>query len=111
LLKNCASQELLRAVREVMRGKTYISSTLPRDTINFLRRRDETLVEGHRLTPRQREVLRLLAQGKGAEEIGRLLHVTPRTANFHKYRMMEVVGAKSTADIVRYAVRQHMVAA
>jgi DNA-binding NarL/FixJ family response regulator len=111
LLKSCASQELARAVREVMRGKTYMSSTLPRDTINFLRHRDETLVEGHRLTPRQREVLQLVAQGKGAKEIGRLLHMTPRTASFHKYRMMDVLGAKSTADVVRYAVRQHLLAA
>jgi DNA-binding NarL/FixJ family response regulator len=63
LLKSCASQELARAVREVMRGKTYMSSKLPRDTINFLRHRDETLVEGHRLTPRQREAVGVSGQG------------------------------------------------
>jgi DNA-binding CsgD family transcriptional regulator len=52
-----------------------------------------------------------VSQGKGATEIGRLLHITPRTANFHKYRMMDVIGAKCTADLVRYAVRQHLLAA
>jgi len=112
LLKTCASAEMVVAVRQVLRGKTYISSALSRDKVNFLRRRDKQLVnEDERLTERQREVLQLLAEGKVMKEVGDILHMTTRTVAYHKYRMMEVLGAKSNAELVKYAVRNHMVAA
>jgi len=112
LLKTCASSELVVAVREVLRGATYMCSTLPKDTINFMRRQEKEMVgEEHRLTERQREVLQLLAEGKIMKEIGDTLNMTTRTVAFHKYRIMEVLGAKSSAELVRYAVRNHMVAA
>ena len=112
LLKTCASAEMVVAVRQVLRGKTYMSSALSRDTVNFLRRRDKQLVnEDDRLTERQREVLQLLAEGKVMKEVGDILHMTTRTVAYHKYRMMEVLGAKSNAELVKYAVRNHMVAA
>jgi DNA-binding NarL/FixJ family response regulator len=112
LLKTCAAAEMVKAVREVLRGKTYMSSSLPRDTIDFLRRQDKELVnEDGRLTERQREVLQLLAEGKVMKEVGDILNMTPRTVAYHKYRMMEVLGARSSAELVKYAVRIHMVAA
>jgi len=112
LLKTCAGAELLIAVREVLRGKSHMSRTLPKDTINYLRRRDTKMVdEESRLTERQREVLQLLAEGKVMKEVGDILNMTPRTVAFHKYRIMEVLGAKSNAELVRYAVRNHLVAA
>jgi len=112
LLKTCASAEMVNAVREVLRGKTYLSSSLSRDTIDFLRRQDYELVdEEGRLTERQREVLQLLAEGKVMKEVGGILNMTPRTVAYHKYRMMEVLGARSSADLIKYAVRNHMVAA
>jgi DNA-binding NarL/FixJ family response regulator len=112
LLKTCAAADLMRAVRDVLRGKSYISPALPRDTINFLRRQNkELVVEGELLTERQREVLQLLAEGKGMKEVGNVLCITTRTVAFHKYRMMEVLGAKSSAELVKYAVRNHLVAA
>jgi DNA-binding CsgD family transcriptional regulator len=55
--------------------------------------------------------LQLLAEGKVMKEIGDVLHMTTRTVAFHKYRIMEVLGAKTSADLVRYAVRKHLVAA
>jgi DNA-binding NarL/FixJ family response regulator len=111
LLKTCAAAEMVLAVREVLRGRTYMSSALPRDTVNFLRRQDKELVkEDARLTERQREVLQLLAEGKVMKEIGGILNLTTRTVAYHKYRMMEVLGAKSSAELVKYAVRNHMVA-
>lgn len=110
LLKTCAASELVTAVRYVLRGNTYLSPTLPKDTVDFLRRRREQLVEeGKRLTEREVEVLQLLAQGKTMGGIGKILNLTRRTVGYHKYRMMEVLGAKSTADLVRYAVRNHIV--
>ncbi len=112
LLKTCAAVEMVLAVRDVLRGKSYISPALSRDTIDFLRRQDKELVaEGELLTERQREVLQLLAEGKVMKEVGDILHMTTRTVAYHKYRMMEVLGTKSNAELVKYAVRNHMVAA
>jgi DNA-binding NarL/FixJ family response regulator len=112
LLKTCAASELVIAVRDVLRGKLYMSRTLPKDTINYMRRQERKMVdEDARLTERQREVLQLLAEGKVMKEIGGMLNMTTRTVAFHKYRIMEVLGAKSNAELVRYAVRKHLVAA
>jgi DNA-binding NarL/FixJ family response regulator len=112
LLKTCAAGELVMAVREVLRGKSFMSPALSRDTVNFLRHRHKKMVnEDERLTERQREVLQLLAEGKVMKEVSDILHMSTRTVAYHKYRMMEVLGAKSTAELVKYAVRNHIVAA
>lgn len=111
LLKTCAAGELVVAVRDVLRGKTVLSSAL-KDSVEALRwARKKTAAEAERLTKRQREVLQLLAEGKIMKEVADILNMTPRTVAFHKYRMMEVLGARSAADLVRYAVRHHIVAA
>jgi len=112
LLKTCTFSELVRAVREVLRGKTYLSRTLPKDTISYLRREGKEMVEEEgRLTERQREVLQLLAEGKPMKEVGEILNMRTRTVAFHKYRMMERLGARNSAELVRFAVRNHLVAA
>jgi DNA-binding NarL/FixJ family response regulator len=112
LLKTCAAVEMTLAVRGVLHGKTYMSPALSRDTINFLRRQKETLVkEEDRLTSRQREVLQLLAEGKAMKEVAGILSMTTRTVAYHKYRMMEELGVKTGAELVKYAIRTHMVAA
>lgn len=112
LLKTCAASEMVTAVHEVLRGRSYMSKTLRRDDVNYLRRTETKLVEEkERLTERQREVLQLLAEGKVMKEIADILNMTTRTVAFHKYRMMEALGAKSNAELVRYAVRHHIVAA
>ncbi len=112
LLKTCAAVEMVQAVRAVLRGKSYMSPALSRDAVNFLRWQHKKLVEeDDRLTERQREVLQLLAEGKVMKEVGDILHMTTRTVAFHKYRIMEILGAKSTAELVKYAVKNHIVAA
>jgi DNA-binding NarL/FixJ family response regulator len=112
LLKTCAAAEMVLAVREVLRGKTYVSKALSRDAIDSLRWQHKELVkEDERLTDRQREVLQLLAEGKVMKEIGGVLHMTTRTVAYHKYRIMEILGARSNAELVKYAVRNHLVAA
>jgi DNA-binding NarL/FixJ family response regulator len=111
LLKTCAAAEMVVAVRDVLRGKTYLSKTLSRDTIDCLCWQHKKLVnEEERLTDRQREVLQLLAEGKVMKEVGHILHISTRAVAWHKYRTMEVLGAKNDADLVKYAVRNHMVA-
>jgi DNA-binding NarL/FixJ family response regulator len=112
LLKTCAAAEMVTAVREVLRGKTYISRGLSRDEIDCARWQHKKLVdEGERLTDRQREVLQLLAEGKAMKEVSAVLNMSTRTVAYHKYRMMEVLGAKNNAELVKYAVRNHVVAA
>ncbi len=112
LLKTCAAAEMVLAVREVLRGKSYMSPVLPREVVNFLRKQDKKMVyEDERLTQRQREVLQLLAEGKVMKEVSSILHMSTRTVAYHKYRMMEVLGAKSTAELVKYAIKNHIVAA
>ena len=112
LLKTCAASEMLIAVREVLNGRSYMSRAICKDDVDFLRRKEKKLVEeDERLTERQREVLQLLAEGKVMKEIADILNMTTRTVAFHKYRMMETLGAKSNAELVRYAIRHHIVAA
>jgi DNA-binding NarL/FixJ family response regulator len=112
LLKTCAAAELVVGVRDVLRGKSYLSPALSKDTVNFLRNQDKNMVnEEERLTQRQREVLQLLAEGKVMKEVSSILHMSTRTVAYHKYRMMEVLGAKSTAELVKYAIKNHIVAA
>ena len=112
LLKTCAASQLVSCVRDALRGKTYLSPTLPRDTVDFLRwQQDKRVQQEEPLTQRQREVLQLLAEGKVMKEVGDLLQVTTRTVAFHKYRIMELLGAKSNADLVKYALRNHLIAA
>lgn len=110
LLKTCAASELTVAVREVLKGKTYLSPAIAKDTIDFLLRSDKEMVEeGQRLTGRQREVLQLLAEGKSMKEVASVLNLTTRTVAFHKYRIMEVLNAKNSAELVQYAVRNHVI--
>jgi len=112
LLRTCTPSELLNAFREVLRGKTYLSPQLPKETVNFLRRQDKRMVdEDARLTARQREVLQLLAEGRVMKEVGDLLNLTTRTVAFHKYRIMEAIGARNGAELIRYAVRSHLISA
>ena len=112
LLKTCAATELAIAVREVLRGKSYLSPMIAKDTVDFLLRQDRQLVEeGEKLTERQREVLQLLAEGKCMKEVASVLNLTTRTVAFHKYRIMEVLNVKSNAALVQYAIRHHLIAA
>jgi len=112
LVKTCASSEMVTCVRDVLRGKTFLSPRISRDAVDFLRRQRKKLVEEEqRLTGRQREVLQLLAEGNVMKEVGGILHMTTRTVAFHKYRIMEVLGARSSADLVKYAVKNHIIAA
>ena len=107
LLKSSAVQELQQAIEEVLRGRTYITPLITRDVVgSFLRQRNTR----HELTLRQREVLQLLAEGKSMKEAAAILDLTPRTVAFHKYRMMEQLRLKTSAELVRFAVQHGVVA-
>jgi DNA-binding NarL/FixJ family response regulator len=108
LLKRSAAAELLMAIREVMQGRSYITPLVAEGLVGSLMHVDEH-TPGHELTSRQREVLQLLAEGRSMKEVANVLNLTPRTVAFHKYRMMEQLKVKSTAELVQYAVKHHIV--
>ena len=110
LLKTCAASELVTALRSVLRGETYMSKELPKHTIEDLLRTSRESSDDP-LTPREREVLQLIAEGKCMKEIGYTLNIATRTVGFHKYRIMDVLRLRSNAELVRYAVQKHLVAA
>ena len=108
VLKRSAASELMTAIREVVQGRSYITPLITEGVVGSLLNVDETK-NRHELTPRQVEVLQLLAEGRSMKEVARVLDLTPRTVAFHKYRMMEQLGVKSTAELVQYAVKHHIV--
>jgi len=109
LLKRSGASELAMAVREVMRGRSYITPLVAEGLVGSLLHPDEHHKPAHELTPRQREVLQLLAEGHSMKEVAGVLNLTPRTVAFHKYRMMEQLKVKSTAELIQYAVKHHIV--
>jgi len=111
LPKTAAAAELLQAIREVLNGRTYLSPALAAGTIRSLLRRSEEAREPVALTSRQREVLQLLAEGKLMKEVASVLNMKDRTVAFHKYRIMEKLNLHSTSELVRYAVRNNIIAA
>ena len=112
LLTTCTASEMLSTVHSVLRGRSYMSQALCREEVNYLRQTRKALPnESERLTERQREVLQLLAEGKAMKEVGDILNMTTRTVAFHKYRMMDRLSARSNAELVHYAIRNHIVAA
>jgi DNA-binding NarL/FixJ family response regulator len=108
VLKQSATSELLAAIRQVMEGRSYVTPLITEGLMGSLMRPDGT-APSHELTPRQREVLQLLAEGRSMKEVADLLDLTPRTVAFHKYRIMEQLKVKSTAELVQYAVKHHIV--
>ena len=108
LLKRSVASELTTAIREVMQGRSYITPLVAGGLVESLQRADEG-TPAHELTSRQREVLQLVAEGKSMKEVASVLNLTPRTVAFHKYRMMEQLKVKSTAELIQYAVKHHIV--
>jgi DNA-binding NarL/FixJ family response regulator len=108
LLKRSAASELMTAIREVTQGRSYVTPLVTEGLVGSLLHAGEH-TPGHDLTARQREVLQLLAEGKTMKEIATVLNLTPRTVAFHKYQMMGQLKVKSTAELIQYAVKHHIV--
>jgi DNA-binding NarL/FixJ family response regulator len=112
VLKTCAASELILAVREVLKGRSYLSPAIVKETVDVLLHQDKASVEKQqRLSERQREVLQLLTEGKSMKEVAYVLNVTTSTVAFHKLRIKEILDAKNDTELVQYAVRNHMIAA
>jgi len=111
LLKNSAGSELLQAIREVTAGRVYVTTLATQGTVALrpyapgLRKRNPGL------SPRRREVPQLLAEGHSMKQVARILKLTPRTVAYHKYGMMEELGLRTSAKLIRYAVERRLVPA
>lgn len=109
LLKRSAAAELKAAVTDVMNQRYYITPLLTRDLVGSFVQPQEERRPIYQLTPRQREVLQLLAEGHSMKQAAAILNVSPRTIAFHKYRMMEHLRVQSTAALVHFAVREGLI--
>ena len=107
VLKQSAGEELIAAIQEALKGRTYLTPLITKDVISNL---TESPPPDLKLTPRQREVLRLIAEGRRMKEIGAILELSTRTVETHKYEMMRALGVESTAGLVRYAIQIGLVA-
>jgi DNA-binding NarL/FixJ family response regulator len=107
MLKTGDLDELVRAIRCIANGGRYVTPFLG-DLISTMLAGNPTHSQSG-ITPRQREVLQLLAQGKTMKEIGHVLNISPKTIESHKYELMRSLGLKTTAELVRYAVRNKLV--
>jgi len=110
VLKHSASVELVTAIRAALEGKTYLTPQLAGEVAEALKRgpgprRDPA----GSLTPRQREVLQLLAKGRSAKEIATALSISTRTVEFHKYQLMEALGLHTSAELVHFAIKQGLI--
>lgn len=107
LLKTRAASDLIQAIKEVSRGALYVSPGLSRDVVkSFLEHKD---FKADPLTPREREVLQLIAEGKTTKEVGVILGISGKTAESHRTRIMEKLDIHETATLVRYAIRQGVI--
>jgi DNA-binding NarL/FixJ family response regulator len=109
VLKQSASDELLIAVRKAVQGASYLSTMIAKETVTFLINQGKQQGEEERTTPRQTEILQLLAEGKSMKEVAAELDLKPGTVAFHKYRMMENLGVKTNAELLEYALKRRMI--
>ena len=111
LLKSSPGSELKGALKEVLLGRTYLSPAVARDAVEVMGRMTSIHEDvWGRLTPRQREVLQLLAEGKSHKEVAHVLHVSVKTAEYHKYAILDKLGLKTNAELVQYAIRHGIIA-
>jgi DNA-binding NarL/FixJ family response regulator len=110
VLKHSAPSELTTAIHDAMKGQTYVTPLIAGDLIRTYRKGDSPEKDlFKKISPRQREILQLLAEGKSSKEIASILNISARTVEFHKYRMMEQLNIKTSAELVQYAVKHGII--
>jgi DNA-binding NarL/FixJ family response regulator len=106
VLKHSASSELLTAIQEAIKGRTYVTPMIAGELmLAYQGGAYQQVEEAQQLTPRQREILQLLVEGRSAKEIANLLNISPRTVEFHKYNLMAKLNLKSVSALIQYAIK------
>jgi len=112
MLKDAAAEELGLAIKAVTGGKMYLSSSISRTVIeSYLERSSGQASAAEHLTARQREILQLIAEGKGTKEIAYMLGISIKTVEAHRAQLMDRLGIHDIAGLVRYAIRAGLVSA
>jgi DNA-binding NarL/FixJ family response regulator len=110
VLKHSAPAELVLAIRAALEGKTYLTPQLAGEVLESMKQGPEQTTDPVvSLTPRQREVLQLLAEGRSAKEIASSLAISARTVEFHKYQLMETLGLHTNAELIHFAIKHGLV--
>ena len=109
LLKRSAASELQMAIREVVMHRSYVTPLVTEGLMGSMLRGPATRHAPQELTPRQREVVQLVAEGHSMKEVGNILNIAPRTVAFHKYRIMEQLNIKTTAELIQFAIKHHII--
>ena len=104
VLKSSAAEELVSAIHQVLHGGIHLPEGVQEDILSDTKQTESPL------SPREREVLQLVAEGKSAKEVGGVLNLSQKTVEFHKYNIMNKLGIRTTAELARYAVQQGLVA-
>jgi len=105
LLKSSAIDELTHAIRLALKGKSYVTPQIASGIQKSFIKNPRVRGLAKALTPRQREVVQLLAEGRSMKEVASVLKVTPRTVAFHKYRVMEELNIETTAELIQFAIK------
>ena len=108
LLKSSAATELIQAIQMALKGKSYVTPQIARGMQKAFIKNPQPKNRAKTLTPRQREVVQLLAEGKSMKEVASVLNVTPRTVAFHKYRVMEELNIETTAELIQFAIKSRI---
>jgi DNA-binding NarL/FixJ family response regulator len=110
VLKSGATEELLNAISAAMRGEIYITPSFGQDVIARLwNRSGEISDQSEELTERQREILQLIVEGRGNKEIADVLHLSIKTIEFHRARIMDKLGVRSAAELTKVALQQGII--
>lgn len=110
VLKVSAPSELITAMGEVLKGKTYVTPIIAGELIQSYREGNEYPEVGFsRLSARHREILQLVAEGHSAKEIGKILNISARTVESHKYQIMEILNVKTSAELVQFAIKHGII--
>jgi DNA-binding NarL/FixJ family response regulator len=110
VLKHSAPAELITAIRAALNDQTYVTPALAGEVFRSIRNEPKQATDPvAKLTPRQREILQLLAEGRSAKEIADALTISPRTVEFHKYQMMEALGLHHSAELIHFAIKHGVV--
>jgi DNA-binding NarL/FixJ family response regulator len=110
VLKHSAPAELVTAIRAALEGKTYLTPQLAGEVLDAIKKGPERAADPiASLTPRQRQVLQLLAEGRSAKEIGTALAISARTVEYHKYQIMETLGLHTNAELTHFAIKNGLV--
>ena len=107
VLKHSAGQELLKAIDQVLRGRSYLTPKMR--AVDWVQSKTRARQFSKEMTPRQREVVQMLAEGKAMKEVAGLLDLSEKTVEFHKHHIMDIFNLKSNADLVLFALKRGLI--